>query len=226
MARTRVKSLSGELAQEQDPKLRAAIAYEIGALVESRLADRTEALEHYRFAADIDPSFRPALFALRRLYRESRDDEALVRVLANAVSASTTPTERASSLVDLGCLLEDHLNDSAGARGAFERAVAADPRSTAALLMLERSLFGQNHLVEAQALVARRAAVTSDPRLRSALACEAALNLAERGEIDDAVETLLSALASPGRHWATLSMLARLAERHDRPLIAARANED
>jgi hypothetical protein len=226
VARTRIQALLAEVSQEPDPKLRAPLAYEVGALIELRLLEPSQALEHYRYAVQIDPSFRPPLFALRRLLEDTREHEALVRVLAQLVNACTLPAERAEALVDLGCLLEDHLNDPAGARSAFERALSADPGCLSAILMLERSLLAQNHLAEAQALTARRASFTGDPSLRAALACEVASEQAARSEIDEAVETLLSALALPGRHLTTLSTLAQLTKRGDRRAIAARACED
>ena len=164
VARTRIQALLAEVSQEPDPKLRAPLAYEVGALIELRLFEPSQALEHYRYAVQIDPSFRPPLFALRRLLEDTREHESLVRVLAQLVNASTLPAERAEALVDLGCLLEDHLNDPAGARSAFERALSADPSCLSAILMLERSLLAQKHRAEAQALTARRAGFTGDPR--------------------------------------------------------------
>ena len=225
-ARTRIKALGVDLAQQTNPKLRAAIAYEIGALTESRLGDVEQALEHYREASSADPMFRPALFAQRRLLAASRDYDELVRVLARTVHASTTPADRASALVDLGCLLEDQLADPAGGKSAFERALAAQPECLEAAIMLERSLLAQNHLSEAQAISAQRTSHTRDPRLRAVLAGEAALALAARGEVDAAIETLLSALALPGPQLSTLLALSQLARRYERPAIAARACED
>jgi Tfp pilus assembly protein PilF len=226
VARTRIRALSADFALQQDATQRAALAYEMGALTESRLGDSTQALDYYRDAAELDANFRPPLFALRRLLRDARDYDELVRVLAKIVNASSNPAERAAALVELGCLLEDQLADPAGAKGAFERALLADPGCLAGTLMLERSLLAQNHLAEAHALSVRRARHTLDPKLRAALACEAADGLAARGAIDTAIELLLSTLALPGRHLSTLLMLSQLARLHDRPAIAAHACED
>jgi cellulose synthase operon protein C len=226
VARARIDALLADLRREPDARLRAVLAYEVGAQIELRLSEPAQALDHYRYASELDPSFRPALFALRRHLEDARDPESLVRVLAQIVNASTRPAERAAALIDLGCLLEDQLADPAGAKSAFERALAADPNRLDAMLMLERSLLAQHHLAEAQALIARRASLTTDARLRSALACEIAGEQAARSDIDDAVETLLSALALPGRHLSTLFALAQLSKRSARPAIAARACED
>jgi hypothetical protein len=226
VARARIEALLDDVGKEPDARLRAVLAYEIGALIELRLSEPAQALVYYRYASELDPSFRPALFALRRLLEDARDPESLVRVLAQTVNASTLPAERAAALIDLGCLLEDQLADPAGARSAFERALAADPSCLCAMLMLERSLLARNHLAEAQALTARRASATTDARLRSALACEIATEQAAHSAVDEAVETLLSALALPGRHLSTLFALAQLSKRSGRPAIAARASED
>src|ERR1700742_1751955 len=84
-ARTRIKALGADLAQQTNPKLRAALAYEIGALTELRLGDAAQALGYYREASASDPTFRPALFAQRRLLRDAHDYDELVRALAKAV---------------------------------------------------------------------------------------------------------------------------------------------
>jgi tetratricopeptide (TPR) repeat protein len=225
-ARTRIRSLTAELANQHAPNVHAALAYEIGALNELRLGEADQALAHYRDAVAHDPNFRPALFALARLLRNARDDEALVRVLARTVRASTVAPDRAAALVELGCLLEDRLDDAAAARHAFERALSCEPRCLPAALMLERMLLGQNHRAEASRVIARRASHTLDPRLRSVLAEEAARELAAEGSIEAAIETLLTALALPGRQLATLRTLIELSTRYGRDAVAARAFED
>jgi tetratricopeptide (TPR) repeat protein len=225
-ARTRIRSLTAELANQHAPNVHAALAYEIGALNELRLGETDQALVHYRDAAAHDPNFRPALFALARLLRAARDDEALVRVLARTVRASHVATDRAAALVELGCLLEDRLDDAVAARHAFERALSCEPRYLPAALMLESMLLGQNHRAEASRVIARRASHTLDPKLRAVLADEAARELAAEGSIEAAIETLLTALALPGRQLSTLRTLIELATKHDRTAVAARAFED
>lgn len=226
-ARSRLKAVSAELAEQQLPKLQAALLFELGALTELRLGDPKQAYEHYANAILRDPSFRPALFASARVLRESHDDESLVRILAKTVQAETADNkDRASALVELGCLLEDRLADPAGAQNAFERALSADPQCLSASAMREATLLGQKHRAGASLLIARRSSNTLDPKLRSVLACEAARDLAADGDIDAAVETLLAALAMPGRQLPTLMTLAELASRYGRPWVAARANED
>src|SRR4051794_15204260 len=103
-AHARVTALRGSLSKEQDTTLRAALAFELGALTEHRLEDRAGALAAYREARQHDPQFRPALFALGRLLSDARELDELARTLAATVTASVLPSERASSLVSLGCL--------------------------------------------------------------------------------------------------------------------------
>jgi cellulose synthase operon protein C len=225
-ARSRAKAVAAELAQQPDRKLQAALLFELGALSELRLGERDRASDHYRDAIERDPSFRPALFALARLQRESRDDEALLVTLAKLAHNATSGKERASALVDMGCLLEDQLGDGPGAQAAFERALEADPSSLAASLMRERALLQQQHRPAASRLVARRASHTEDPKLRTALAVEAARDIAADGDIDTATEVLLTALAAPSRKLPLLLCLSELALRQGRTWVAARAYED
>ncbi|MET0390228.1 MAG: hypothetical protein ABW321_29925, partial [Polyangiales bacterium] len=224
--RTRFKAVAVELSDQHDPTLQAALLFELGALTELRLGDAAKALEYYRDAESRDPSFRPALFASARLLQEARDPEGRLPMLAKITRASVHARDRASSLVDIGCALEDQLNEPSAAQEAFERALRTDPRCLSASVMREGSLLAQNHRSEASALLAKRATHTLDPKLRSALAIEAARELAADGELDAAIEALLTALALPGRQLATLSCLAELTVRHGRPQVAARAYED
>src|SRR4051812_11552549 len=95
-AHARAKALRVGLSKEPDARLRAALAFELGALTEQRLEDRAGALQIYREARDQDPLFRPALYALARLLAGTREFDELARVLAATVSASVLPAERAS----------------------------------------------------------------------------------------------------------------------------------
>lgn len=225
-ARSRAKAVAAELAQQSDRKLQAALLFELGSLTELRLGEREQASDHYRDAVERDPTFRPALFALARLQREGRNDEALLVTLAKLAHNAVNGRERASALVDMGCLLEDQLGDGPGAQAAFERALEADPSNLAASLMRERALLLQQHRSSASRLVARRASYTHDPKLRSALAVEAARDIAADGDIDMATEVLLTAMAAPSRKLPLLLCLAELAQRYGRIWVAARAYED
>ncbi|HET6339074.1 MAG TPA: hypothetical protein VFG30_37900 [Polyangiales bacterium] len=225
-AHARVKVLRGSLSKEQDTTLRAALAFELGALTEHRLEDREGALAAYREARQHDPQFRPALFALGRLLSDSRELDELARTLAATVTASVLPSERASSLVSLGDLFEDQLGDAAAAANSFERALAADPGCLAAALMLERSLRGIGRRDAADLVTETRTAHSFDPRMRSVLACETARAQAGRGDISRAIETLLAAVAVRGRRFSTLLALAELATEQRVPSTAARAFED
>ena len=100
-ARSRAKAVAAELAQQTDRKLQAALLFELGALSELRLGERELAADHYREAVERDPSLKPALFALARLQRESRDDEALLVTLAKLAQQAVNGKERASALVDM-----------------------------------------------------------------------------------------------------------------------------
>jgi hypothetical protein len=225
-AHARVTALRGSLSKEQDTTLRAALAFELGALTEHRLEDRAGGLAAYREARQHDPQFRPALFALGRLLSDSRELDELARTLAATVTASVLPSERASSLVSLGCLFEDQLGDAAAAANSFERALAADPGCLAAALMLERSLRAIGRRDAADAVTETRTEHSFDPRMRSVLACETARSQAARGEIDRAIETLLAAVAVRGRRFSTLLALAELATEQRVTPTAARAFED
>jgi tetratricopeptide (TPR) repeat protein len=225
-AHARATALRVSLSKEPDPKLRAAVAFELGALTELRLEDRTAALDIYREARQLDPQFRPALFALARMLADARELDELATTLAATVSASALPSEKSSALVTLGCLFEDKLGDAAAAANSFERALEADPSCLAAALMLERALRAIGRSDAADSVLATRTAHSFDPNLRSVLATETARAQATRGEVGDAIETLLAAVAVRGRRFSTLLALADLATEQHQSATAARAFED
>ncbi|HEX2675228.1 MAG TPA: hypothetical protein VHM19_01275, partial [Polyangiales bacterium] len=232
-AQTRVKALAADLALAQTPLLRAALEHEMAALTETRLGNASAAMQHYESAAAADPSFRPALFALWRILRERGNDvndPPLARLLEALVRATPNDVEGASLLVELGVHLEDRLGDASGARLCFEQALARDPSSRAATLMLERVLRAHGDVEEAARIGRERATHTTDAALRSTLLAEAAEAQLRHGEIDEALAALLAA-AEPARElsprrFAMLERTLKVARGAQRFAVAAQVLEE
>ncbi len=70
---------------------RTAILVELGEAHEARLKQRTAARESYERALKLSPGYTPALRALARLYRDSGDLEALLRLHTPEVDTTSDP---------------------------------------------------------------------------------------------------------------------------------------
>ena len=70
---------------------RTAILVELGEAHETRLKQRTAARESYERALKLSPGYTPALRALARLYRDSGDLDALLRLHEPEVDATSDP---------------------------------------------------------------------------------------------------------------------------------------
>jgi hypothetical protein len=72
VAETRIRALQAELARRDDPAGKSALLYELAALTEHRLGDRSAALAQYQQALDAAPTFRPPRSEERRVGKECR----------------------------------------------------------------------------------------------------------------------------------------------------------
>lgn len=121
-----------------DPAGAAYLAYELGELYERRLADEARAVKAYGRALNLDPSLRPNLWAIRRVFYR----RALWPNLAKLVDAETQYArddyERADLLLEKARVCGHHLTERDEARAALDEAVRIAPHHQGALLELER----------------------------------------------------------------------------------------
>jgi tetratricopeptide (TPR) repeat protein len=134
----RAAELRAELEAETDRARAGLLAYELGEVTERRLHDEAGAVKSYGRALQSDPSLRPNLWSIRRVFYRRALWPNLLKLIDAEVRFARTDPERADLLVEKGQLLEDKLGDRAGARDAFDRATALDPTSRSALLGRER----------------------------------------------------------------------------------------
>lgn len=115
------------LASQQDPERRATLRFEMGMLAEQQLGDTEAATAHYDAALDAQPSHLPAHHALARLQRDAGDWKGLAQTLRRRLSASNDAATCAHLACELGELLEQRLDDTAGALRAHEQALQSVP---------------------------------------------------------------------------------------------------
>jgi tetratricopeptide (TPR) repeat protein len=139
--------LAAELAEVEasgDRERVAQVAYELGELTERRLHDEAGAVKSFGRALQSDPSLRPNLWAIRRVFYRRGLWPNLLKLIDAEVRFARSDAERADLLVEKAQVIEDKIagasasGDLAGAREAYDKAIALDPTHRSALLGRER----------------------------------------------------------------------------------------
>lgn len=221
----KVAALRAEMeASGGDRARQAMLAYEIGRTIEDGGGGEAAAVREYLGAYNLDPSFRPPLFELVRMFERRRSFKNLARLYEAELKSATSPAETSSALVDRASLLEDHLGQADAAGPLFEQAKTDDPDGLAALLMLERRAGLQGDEAAALSALEGRAARTKTPALRAILMVELARERERGGDVDAAIDTLRDAVRIGSDQRArVLRALEEIARKHGRApeLVAA-----
>ena len=208
--------LRAEAEAGGDKTRQAILLYEIGHIVERDASNDAQAVREYLSAYNQDPSFRPPLFALLRLFERRRSFKNLARLYEAELKSATSSQERASALLDRAGLLADHLGQGEQELALLEQACDEDGESTVAPLMLEWRARLAGDLEAVRAALQLRAGRTKDPLLKGVLLVELAAAREDAGDVDGALETLRAAARLPkdrGRFLRALEATARRAGR-------------
>jgi tetratricopeptide (TPR) repeat protein len=141
--RARAAVLRAELEAETDKARAALLAYELGELSERNLHDEPGAVKAYGRALQSDPSYRPNLWAIRRVFYRRGLWPNLQKLIDAEIRFARSEAERADLYVEKAQILEDRSADRTGARDAYERAIALQPAHVPALLGRERIAFAE-----------------------------------------------------------------------------------
>ena len=123
-----------------DPSAAATLAYELGELFERRLADEARAVKAFGRALGLDPSLRPNLWAIRRVFYRRALWPNLVRLIDAEAAYARDDLERADLLLEKARILAHRMTQPDDARAALDEAVRIAPSHQGALLELERLL--------------------------------------------------------------------------------------
>ncbi len=134
----RATTMTQELDATSDSTAAAFLAYELGEHYERRLADEARAVKAYGRALTLDPSLRPNLWAIRRVFYRRGLWPNLVKLIAAEVAYARDDLERADLLLEKARVSGHHMGELAEARSALEEAVRIAPAHQGALLELER----------------------------------------------------------------------------------------
>jgi len=134
----RADALAHELEETTDETAAAYLAYELGELYERRLADEARAVKAYGRALSLDPSLRPNLWAIRRVFYRRGLWPNLAKLIGAEVEYARDDYERADLLLEKARICGHLLGELGDAREALDEAVRLAPNHQGALLELER----------------------------------------------------------------------------------------
>ena len=134
----RATAMLAQLDATADPADAAMLAYELAELYERRLADEARAVKAYGRALALDPSLRPNLWAIRRVFYRRGLWPNLVKLIDAELAYARDDDERADLLLEKARVAGHHMNDVGEARAALDEAVRIAPHHQSALLQLER----------------------------------------------------------------------------------------
>src|ERR1700744_1096532 len=115
-----------------EPRLRAGIELELGALYENELGRIDQAMTHYQRAFKIDPDNAQAIEAGRRIYRALGDWPMVARLYEVELETASSREQRGTILVALGRVLAERLRDFGQAAVRLEEAVRLRPNEETA----------------------------------------------------------------------------------------------
>lgn len=136
-AERRAEELSKKLDERDDAEA-ALLAYEAGELYERRLADEARAVKAYGRSLVLDSSYRPNLWAIRRVFYRRSLWPNLLKLLDAELRYARSEEERGDLLLEKARILAHQLGDWTAARAAVEEAVRVAPGQQVPLLELER----------------------------------------------------------------------------------------
>ncbi|MBL9102244.1 MAG: tetratricopeptide repeat protein [Myxococcales bacterium] len=122
-----VKMLELLAAQVEAAPERISILYQIGELQEQRLYNEDEAIRWYEGALAIEPTFRPSLRALSKLYTRRKLWEPLIHMLSNEADAAEDGARAAAAHARMAEVFEVHLEQPEQAIDHHARALALHP---------------------------------------------------------------------------------------------------
>ena len=119
---------------------RKAILTDLGDVLYRNLEQPDQGIPYYKRALEVDGGYLPALSALERIYEDKGQIPDLVEILTKKAGAIERPEDAVRQKLRLGSLLEEKMNDSAGAAKAYREVIEIDADSLPGLRGLERVL--------------------------------------------------------------------------------------
>jgi tetratricopeptide (TPR) repeat protein len=207
-------------AIELDPARRSALLVELGDTFANRLAQPAEAVSAYERAVAADASSEPALRGLTRTLREGQDWEPLVPALAR-LAELVDGNEKLALHLERAGLLDERLGRTDEAAGAWNDALAIDPKNVTALQGLAKLHLSAGRTEDYLATLEAELDATSSPADAQRYQ-ELASGWEEHGQLERAAGCWQKLLTVDGRHQAARIGLIRTLRKAERwPELAA-----
>jgi tetratricopeptide (TPR) repeat protein len=205
---------------------RLGLHLEAATLGATRLGQVAQAREHVTMAAALDPNDPRVSYASAQVADAEASWSSAVDHRLHAVELATNSLRRATWMVEIGTIREQHLGDLAGAEQAYQAALGVDPTSLEALRALEQIFRNQSRVSDALGTLKRELELTQVPQRRITLLIE----LAEYAEAtvptaDLAIEYYLQALELDPGLLVALEGLEQVCRRDGRWDLLLRALE-
>lgn len=165
------------------------------AWISAARGDSHAAVVSLRQVLDEDPSNIEAIDMLVTVLEGAERHPEMADLLERRAALASEPVTRAAVLARLGLLREDPLADLAGARSAYERALAADPRNSGAQLALVRIYRLTEAWSELHQLLERLGAEGPPDQRSGALVQLGLLRERQFGDVEGAIGAFEEALA-------------------------------
>jgi golgin subfamily B member 1 len=120
----------------REPSERVELHFRTGSILELKLGDRQAAVDHYQRAIDLDPSYLPALSAMRAVYVDSGDWIAAARTLEREIQNTQNARILTKLNVELGGIYRERLDEHKRSVAAYEAALRHDDTNEHAALAL------------------------------------------------------------------------------------------
>ncbi len=200
---------------------RARLLFRLAQILEERCGDAARALDRYRQAVELEPSFVPALRQLRRIYACRGQWELVLQVAEVEGVLPMSPYETAAFHAELGQVWAERMGEVAQGLLHFERALGASPGHEAAAAGRARCLAALGRAEEAARVwVALLERVTGTERA-PILVDLAKLFAGPLGQPERAFEAYRRALTDDPRCRQALdALLAHATDRGQWPLVA------
>lgn len=191
------------------------LSMRIAEIAELKLDDLHLALRHYRIAAELSPTFLPAIQGTRRMHQLLGDTRAARAALEAEGELARDPRTAIDAWVAAGKLCVDPLGDLDGAVACFRKALERNPLDPAASAALEDLLAQRGGAEDLANLHERRGEAKLAQKDGAAAAAElftaARITLESLDARARAVELLERALEANPQHPEALSLRGELA---------------
>jgi tetratricopeptide (TPR) repeat protein len=158
-----ITTTNGWLQEEQDDKNKIALCLRLGKWYGDNLGRPEYAQPYYAQITQLDPNNAQVLRQMAHIYRQGAQWKKMGDTLYKALNVAVSNDDRKVILVDLGQLLEKHMQDREQGINHYRRALEIDAYHLPALDALERLFADSNESDELAGILVRKTKALREP---------------------------------------------------------------